>query len=100
MNKKEVYDVEVIVIEKESFYKLIDELTIRVIKNSEKDFNDKEWLSELEAKTLLGIKSKGKLQQLRDELKIEFSRFGKIIRYSKSSILRFLEMNRISLRNF
>ena len=100
MNKKEVYDVEVIVIEKESFYKLIDELTIRVIKNSEKYFNDKEWLSELEAKTLLGIKSKGKLQQLRDELKIEFSRFGKIIRYSKSSILRFLEMNRISLRNF
>jgi hypothetical protein len=92
--------VEVIVIEKETFYKLIDELTIRVIKNSEKYFNDKEWLSESEAKTLLGIKSKGKLQQLRDELKIEFSRFGKIIRYSKSSILRFLEMNRISLRNF
>ncbi len=92
--------MEVIVIEKESFYKLIDELTIRVIKNSEKYFNDKEWLSELEAKKLLGIKSKGKLQQLRDELKIEFSRFGKIIRYSKSSILRFLEMNRISLRNF
>jgi len=92
--------MEIIVFEKESFYKMIDELTIRIIRNSEKYFIQEEWISDSEAKSLLGIKSKSKLQQLRDDLKIEFSQFGKIIRYSRSSILKFLEENRISLNKF
>ena len=92
--------MEIIVFEKESFYKLIDELTIRIIRNSEKHVNKEEWVDEMEAKSLLGIKSKSKLQQLRDDIKIEFSQFGKIIRYSRSSILRFLEQNRIGLHKF
>lgn len=92
--------MEIIVFEKESFYKLIDELTIRIIRNTEKHFNKEEWVDESEAKFLLGIKSKSKLQQLRDNIKIEFSQFGKIIRYSRSSILRFLEQNRIGLDKF
>lgn len=92
--------MEIIVFEKESFYKLIDELTIIIIRNSEKHFNKEEWVDESEAKFLLGIKSKSKLQQLRDNIKIEFSQFGKIIRYSRSSILRFLEQNRIGLDKF
>ena len=92
--------MEIIVFEKESFYKLIDELTIRIIRNSEKHFNKEEWVDEMEAKSLLGIKSKSKLQQLRDDIKIEFSQFGKIIRYSRSSILKFLEQNRIGLHKF
>lgn len=89
--------MDVIIFEKEAFYKLIDELTIRIIKNSEKYFKCDEWISADIAKSLLGIKSKSKLQQLRDSLKIEFSREGKIIRYSRSSILKFLEENRLSL---
>lgn len=92
--------MEIIVFEKESFYKLIDELTIIIIRNSEKHFNKEEWVDESELKFLLGIKSKSKLQQLRDNIKIEFSQFGKIIRYSRSSILRFLEQNRIGLDKF
>ncbi len=92
--------MEIIVFEKESFYKLIDELTIRIIRKSEKHFNKEEWVDESEAKSLLGIKSKSKLQQLRDDIKIEFSQFGKIIRYSRSSILRFLEQNRVGLDRF
>lgn len=91
--------MEVIVFEKESFNKLIDELTIRIIQNVERHYHDKEWIGEEEAKELLGIKGKGRtsLQRLRDTLAIEFSQFGRIIRYSRSSILRFLEKHRKSL---
>ncbi len=89
--------MEIIVFEKESFYKLIDELTVRIIEQVERKYNQEEWIGESEARKLLGIKSKAKLQQLRDSIKIEFSKFGKIIRYSRSSILRFLEEHRISL---
>jgi len=92
--------MKVIVFEEDSFYQLIDELTIRTIRNVEKRYTEKEWINEIEAKELLGIKSKSKLQQLRDHLNIEFSQFGKIIRYSKSSILDFLESNRKGLSKY
>lgn len=92
--------MEIIVFEKESFYKLMDELTVRIFKTAENYFKPQEWIDAREAKNLLGIKSKSKLQQLRDSLKIEFSRNGKIIRYSRSSILKFLEQNRLSLDRF
>jgi len=90
----------VIVFEEDSFYELIDELTTRIIRNVEKRYSQKEWLSEIEAKELLGIKSKSKLQVMRDDLQIEFSQFGKIIRYSRSSILDFLEQNRKGLSKY
>ncbi|TNE56291.1 MAG: DNA-binding protein [Bacteroidetes bacterium] len=89
--------MEVIVFEKESYYKMIDELTVRIFRTAEKYYKEDEWIGEAEAKQLLGIKSKGKMQQLRDQLQIDYSKFGKTIRYSRSSILNFLEMNRISI---
>ena len=91
--------MEVIVFEKESFNKLIDELTVRIIRNVERHYQDQEWIGEDEAKELLGIRGKGRssLQKLRDDLLIEFSQFGRIIRYSRSSILHFLEKHRKSL---
>ena len=92
--------MKVIVFEENSFYELIDELTIRIIGEVEKRYRENEWLSELEAKEILGVKSKSKLQELRDNLSIEFSQFGKIIRYSRSSILEFLEKNRKGLERF
>lgn len=60
-----------------------------------KEEKEPEWLDEIEAKKILGVKSKTKMQQLRDIVEIEFSQFGKIIRYSRSSILKFLERNRV-----
>ena len=54
-----------------------------------------EWLSTDEAMTLLWIKGKTKLQNLRDNLAIKFSQHGRIIKYSRSSILEFLEKNTI-----
>jgi hypothetical protein len=91
--------MEVIVIEKESFNKLIDELTVRIIQSVERHYHEKEWIDESEAKELLGIRGKGRstLQKLRDTLTIEFSQFGRIIRYSRSSIIHFLEKHRKSL---
>ncbi|PHR20656.1 MAG: hypothetical protein COA38_19290 [Fluviicola sp.] len=92
--------MEIIVFEKESFYKLIDELTVRIARNIERRYTEQEWINEIEAKSILGIKSRSKLRELRDELMIEFSQFGKIIRYSRSSILQFLEDNRKRLSRF
>jgi hypothetical protein len=91
--------MEVIVFEKESFNKLIDELTVRIIQNVERHYQDKEWIGEDEARGLLGIRGNGRttLKKLRSNLSIEFSQFGRIIRYSRSSILNFLEKHRKSL---
>ncbi len=91
--------MEVIVFEKKSFNHLIDEITIQVIRHVERHYQEQEWIGKDEAKQLLGIRGKGRstLQKLRDNLSIEYSQFGRIIRYSRSSILRFLEMNRRSL---
>lgn len=91
--------MEVIVFEKESFNKLIDELTVRIIQNVERHYHDKEWIDESEAREILGIRGNGRttLKKLRNNLSIEFSQFGRIIRYSRSSILQFLEKHRMSL---
>ena len=91
--------MEVIVFEKEAFNKLIDELTVRIIKNVERHYYEEEWIGEEEARELLGIRGTGrtKLKQLRSNLSIEFSQYGRIIRYSRSSILQFLEKHRKSL---
>ena len=87
--------MKVIVIEEEAYYTMLREFA-DMVKKAAKEFKvESEWLTEQEAKDLLGIKSKSKLQQLRDSLDIEFSQHGKIIRYSKSSILAFLEKNRV-----
>lgn len=91
--------MDIIVLEKEAFEKLIDELTLCVIENVERHYKQEDWIGEAEAKRLLGIRGKGRssLQKLRDNLNIEFSQFGRIIRYSRRSILKFLEENRRGL---
>ena len=51
---------------------------------------ESDWISTEEAKKLLGIKSKSKMQQLRDYGEIVFTKPGKIILYSKKSIITYL----------
>ena len=53
----------------------------------------KEWLDTKDAMELLGIKSKTTLQKLRDTFEIKYSQNGKIIKYSRPSIIEFLERN-------
>lgn len=54
-----------------------------------------EWVTPEEAKKLLGIKSKTKLQQLRDSGEIVFSIYKRTIMYSRSSINDFLERHAV-----
>lgn len=89
--------MEVITIEKEAYYKLLKEFAVMVKKAAEHIRKESEWIGEIEAKKILGIKSRSKMQQLRDKVLIEFSQYGKIIRYSRSSILRFIEKHRVGL---
>ena len=61
-------------------------------KNSKEDEQDS-WVDRELAKKILGVKSKKKLQSLRDNNLIRTSRHGRLIRYYKPSLFAFLEKN-------
>ena len=93
--------MEVIIFEKDTYYQMHREL-IGMVKQAIKEAREEalanadpanDWLSTEEAKKLLGIKSKTKLQELRDIEAIRFTKHGRIIRYSKKSILEYLDRN-------
>jgi hypothetical protein len=84
--------MEVICLEDEAFYALIDRVVSR-IKEKEGIKEDK-WISTEEAMAKLRIKSKTTLQKLRDEGKIRFSQpEKKIILYDLQSIYSYLDQN-------
>ncbi len=87
--------MEIIVFEKETYWKMQSEL-IKMFHEALKDAKkpDGDWISTEQAKTLLGVKSKSKMQELRDTNAIRFSKHGrKTIMYSQKSILEFLKKN-------
>ncbi len=82
--------MEVICLETEAFYKLIDE----VIDRLEPGLSERppKWIGTEEAMALLQISSKTTLQQFRDEGEIRFTQPRKrIILYDRDSIEEFLE---------
>ncbi|MCB0713780.1 MAG: helix-turn-helix domain-containing protein [Ignavibacteriae bacterium] len=84
--------MEVICIENEAFYALIDQVVLRLqeVYGAKPD----KWVDEREAMRLLNIKSKTTLQEYRDHGKIRFSQPRKrIILYDRDSIHAFLEAN-------
>ncbi len=82
--------MEVICMEDEAFYALI-ETVVRRIKDKENIKKDK-WVSTEQAMDILKIKSKTTLQKLRDEGKIRFSQPQKrIILYDTDSLNDYLE---------
>jgi len=82
--------MEVICLETEAFYYLVEEVVKR-LKDNESDQHDK-WIQTAEAMKLLGIKSKTTLQKLRDEGNIRFAQpQKKIILYDRDSIMEFLD---------
>ncbi|MCH7759417.1 helix-turn-helix domain-containing protein [Patescibacteria group bacterium] len=87
--------MEIIVFEKEGYYKMLQEFAIMVREAVNENKEASEWLNTEEAKELLGFKSKSKMQQLRDNGEIDFSQHGRIIKYSRKSCLKFLERNRV-----
>ena len=82
--------MQVITMEEQSFYELID----KVLEEVEQKFGKKEpeWLQEKEAMQLLGIRSKTTLQKLRDTSAIRYTQpRHKIILYHRVSLLNYLE---------
>lgn len=87
--------MEIIVFEKDTYWKMQTEL-MKMFRESLKEASKppSDWISTEEAKELLGVKSKSKMQQLRDDNAIKFSKHGgKLIKYSKASILDYLKKN-------
>ncbi|MCP9290537.1 helix-turn-helix domain-containing protein [Gracilimonas sediminicola] len=84
--------MEVICLETEAFYTLIDTVVER-LESQSPDIENK-WIDTEEAMSLLGIKSKTTLQKYRDNGDIRFTQpRKKIILYDRDSILDFLEGN-------
>jgi len=82
--------IEIICLESEAFFNLIDRVIERV-KLSEPKPGDK-WISGPEAMRMMRIKSKATLQKMRDEGRIRFSQpEKKIILYDADSIRDYLE---------
>ncbi|WP_062053795.1 DNA-binding protein [Aquimarina longa] len=86
-----------IAFETEAFYRLIDELTTRVVKKVQpiKEEPKIEWVNGAKAKQLLCIKSTGKLNRLVKEKHITAAQHGRTIVYSRKSIMEFLEKSKI-----
>ena len=84
--------MEVICLQDEAFYALIEQVVARLNEKSGKE-QDK-WISDEKAMQLLNIKSNTTLQKLRDEGKIRFSQpQKKIIIYDRDSINAYLDQN-------
>lgn len=84
--------MEVICLQTEAFYALVEEVVDRVAEKHA-DKPDK-WVGPEEAMRILRIKAKSTLQALRDEGKIRYSHPQKrIILYDRDSLLAYLEKN-------
>lgn len=82
--------MEVICLQDEAFYKLIEEVVDR-IKEKQNKTQDK-WVSSERAMELLNIKSKTTLQKLRDTGEITFTQpQKKIILYDYDSLMNYLD---------
>lgn len=82
--------MEVICLENEAFYSLIENVVARI--QDKKSVNGDKWISGDEAMYKLRIKSKSTLQTLRNEGKLRYSQpEKKIILYDSDSINEYLE---------
>jgi hypothetical protein len=82
--------LEIICLESEAFFKLLEEV-IKRLKPTQPGTGDK-WISGPEAMRMMRIKSKATLQKMRDEGVIRFSQpEKKIILYDVDSILTYLD---------
>lgn len=84
--------LEVICLESEAFYALIEEVVDRL--KEKQNIQQRKWIGDEETMRLLGITSKTTLQKYRDEGYIRFTQPSKkIILYDRESIDEFLEKN-------
>ena len=86
-------EMNIICIDEEAFFALLDRAYQRLENNKNPVKKDK-WISPKEAKRILGIKSNTTLKKYRDEGKIRFSQDKeniKLIQYDPESIYQYLE---------
>ena len=84
--------MQVICIQEEAFYTLIEKVVARIQSQQEKKGDRWKWIDDMEAMKKLSIKSTTTLQKLRDEGFIRFSQpRKKIILYDVDSINEYLE---------
>lgn len=84
--------MEVICLETEAFYKLVDNVVTRIKKDTGLKADEWKWIPEEEAMAKLNISSKTTLQKLRDNGEIRFTQpRKKIILYDRDSIAAYLE---------
>ena len=82
--------MEVICLETEAFYTLIEEVVGRL--REKENTSAEKWIQSDVVMDLLGIKSKSTMQKLRDEGQIRYSQpHKKIILYDRESVLQYLE---------
>ena len=96
--------MEVIVFESKAFYKLMEEVMEMVYKTVREAKDDaikakavsKDYVGTMDAVKLLGLKSKKRLYQLRDEKLIDWYQHGRKALYCKQSILRYIESQKVN----
>lgn len=83
--------MEVICINTEAFYKLINTVIERVADERKEKHR---WINDEETMIILNIKSKSTLQKLRDEGAIRFSQpMKKVILYDRESLEQYIEQH-------
>ena len=89
-----------IVIEKDDFEKLINEISglKEVVEGSTKP-QQKEWLSEDEAMEILNV-SKSTIQKFRKEGLLQWSQYKNLISYKYSDLMDFFEVHYSGNRNY
>ena len=93
--KPPISSMQVICIESEAFYELIDAVIDRI---AIKEIKQDKWITDQAVMNMLNITSKTTLQKLRNEGVIRFSQpKKKIILYDRDSILHYLEKNAVNL---
>jgi dTDP-glucose pyrophosphorylase len=92
--------MELIIFEKEAYYKMMSEITTLIkaaIKDAQleviKSKTEIDWIDTDEAMELLNVRSKTKMQQLRNNGDILFTKYGRKIKYSRKSIVDLLNRN-------
>lgn len=85
--------MKVIVFEEEAYYNMLDKFSKMVTSAANNRKEESEWVGTAEAKEILGFKSKSKMQQLRKDGEIVYSKHGRIIKYNRKSLYNFLERN-------
>ena len=86
-------NINIICLESEAFYALVQEV-IKKVTPPEQQKEDDDWLGHDQTMELLKFRSKTTLQKLRDSGEIRFSKLGtKHILYYRPSILEYIEPN-------